>query len=91
MPEWARQCETVEEAKCLRGYIEMHRLKNMTDVNQMRDKQQLFREYCELKMKLNTSNSSDSDDLKIQHDIIDETWAKWIHDFRNPGPETEQG
>ena len=80
MPEWARQCETVKEAKRLREYIVKHRLENMTEMNLMKNKQQLFREYCELKMKLNTTSSSDSDDLEIQNDIIDETWAKWIQD-----------
>ena len=90
MPEWARQCETVDEAKCLRDSIEMHRLENMTEVNLMRDKQQLFREYCELKMKLNTSSSSDSDDLKIQDDILDETWAKWIQDVETRAPKWDK-
>ena len=69
-----------KKLKCLREFIEMRRLENMTEVNLMKDKQQLFREYCELKMKLNTSSTSDSDDLKIQNNIIDETWAKWIQD-----------
>ena len=91
LPEWARYCETVKEAKCLRDSIEKHRLENMTEMNQIRDKQQLFREYCELKMKLNTSSSSDSDDLKIQHDIIDETWAKWIQDVETRAQKMGQG
>ena len=82
MPEWARHCETVEEVKRWRDLIEMHRLENMTEVNLMKDKQQLFRKYCDLKMKLNTSRSSDSDDWSIQDDIIDETWAKWIQDVK---------
>ena len=78
MPEWAHLCETVDEVKCLRDSIEMHRLNNITEVNTMREKQKLFREYCKLKNNFFTSNAGDTDDLKIQKEILDETWAKWI-------------
>ena len=81
MPEWARQCETVDEVKRLRNSIESFRLDDMTEVNMMRKKQKLFREYCELKDNFLTSNASDTDDLKIQVDILDETWAKWIQSY----------
>ena len=80
MPEWARQCETVDEVKRLRDSIEMYRLNNITEVDMMREKQKLFREYCKLKNNFFASNASDTDDLKIQGEILDETWAKWIQE-----------
>ena len=84
MPEKLRSCETVDEAKRLRDSIEMHRLNNMTaltELNSMRNKQKLFREYCEMKNKFVTSNASEWNDLKIQEEILDETWAKWIQEY----------
>ena len=42
MPEWARQCETIDEVKRLRDSIEMHRLNNMTEVNLTRNKQNII-------------------------------------------------
>ena len=82
MPEWLRLCETVDEVKRLRDSIEMHRWNITTEeVDSMRNKQTLFREYCQFKMKFVTSSNCDSDDLKIQNEILDETWAKWIHNY----------
>ena len=81
MPKWLRLCETVDDAKRLRDFIEMNRLGDMTEVNLMRKKQKLFHEYCELKRKFVKLSNSDSDDLKIQKEIIDETWAKWIQNY----------
>ena len=78
MTEWARQCKTVDEAKRVRDYIEMRRLNNMTEVNSMRSKQRLFREYCEIKNDFFKSSHSEPDDIKIQLELLDETWAKWI-------------
>ena len=46
----------------------------------MRYKQILFREYCELKKKFLTSSNCDLNDLKIQVELLDETWAKWLQD-----------
>ena len=47
----------------------------------MRNKQKLFREYCDFKNEFITTNACKSEDksndLKIQ-EILDETWAKWI-------------
>ena len=81
MPEFLQSCETVDEAKRLRDFIEMHRLDNMTELISMRNKQQLFRKYYELKNKFVTSSADDSDDLKVQELILDETWAKWIQEY----------
>ena len=81
MPEWLRSCETVNEVKRLRDCIDIHRLKNMTEVNLMRIKQNLFREYCEWKKKFITSCTNNSDNLRIQEEILDETWAKWIQEY----------
>ena len=78
MPAWLRQCRTVEEAKSMRDSIEMHRLNNMTELNMMRNKQQLFREYCEIKLKFIKTSNSEPDDIDIQLELLDETWAKWI-------------
>ena len=78
MPVWLRECETVDEAKHLREYIEKHRLGYMTEVKKMRNKQELFREYCELKKEFVNVIKCDSDDLKVQVEILDETWAKWM-------------
>ena len=78
MPEWTQQCKTVEEAKRMRDYIEMRRLNNMTEVNLMRGKQKLFREYCEMKQEFVKTSNSEPDDIKIQLELLDETWAKWI-------------
>ena len=80
MPEWARQCETVDKVKRLRDSIEVHRLNNITELDTMREKQTLFREYCKLKNNFFPSNACDTDELKIQGEIFDETWAKWIQD-----------
>ena len=62
--------------------IERHRLdkNNTTEVTWIRCKQKLFREYCKFKNKFVTSNANESNDLKIQTEILDETWAKWIND-----------
>ena len=80
MPQWLRSCETVEEAKRLRDSIERHRLdsKNDLEVNKMRRKQELFREYCELKKEFVSSSKCDPDDLNVQVEILDDIWAKWI-------------
>ena len=78
MPEWLRPCETVDEAKRLRDSIEMHRLDNMTEVNLMRNKHELFREYCRLMKEFVNSSTCDPDDLKVQVEFLNETWAKWI-------------
>ena len=80
MPVWAHLCETVDEVKRLRESFEMHQMNNITELDTMREKQKLFREYCKLKNNFFTSNASDTDDLKIQGEILDETWAKWIQD-----------
>ena len=80
MPEWARQCETVDEVKSLRDFIEMHRLSNMTEVTLMQNKQNLFREYCEMRNKFVISSTSEPDDIEIQLELLDETWAKWKQD-----------
>ena len=79
MPEWARQCETIEKVKRLRDSIEMRRLNNATEVNTMRKKQELFQEYCEIKKKFVSSSESDPDDLNIQKEILDAAWA-WIQE-----------
>ena len=81
MAEWLRSCGTVDEAKRLRDSIEMHRLNNTTELILMRNKQKLFQEYCELKKEFITSNTSESNDLKIQEEILDETWAEWIQEY----------
>ena len=83
MPEWSRQCETVDEVKRLRDSIERHRLNknNTTEVTWIRCKQKLFREYCKFKNEFVTSNASESNDLKIQTEILDETWTKWIQQY----------
>ena len=66
--------------KRLRDSIETHRLNNVFEVNLMRNKQKLFREYCELKKEFVSSSNSEPDDIEIQLEILDETWAKWIQD-----------
>ena len=82
MPEWLRLCETVDEAKRLRDSIEILRWNTTREgVGSMRNKQKLFREYCELKMKMVRSSNSDPDDLKLQKEILDEAWAKWIQNY----------
>ena len=81
MPEWLSSCETVNEVKRVRDCIDIHRLKNMTEVHLMRNKQNLFREYCEWKEKFITSCPNNSDNLRIQEEILDETWAKWIQNY----------
>ena len=82
MPKWLRSCETVDEAKRLRDFIEMHRLINMmSELTWMRNKQKLFREYCELKKEFVKSSDSESDDLEIQEIILDESWAKYIQKY----------
>ena len=78
MPEWARPFQTVDEVKRLRDSIEIHQLNSMAEVNWMRNKQTLFREYCELKKKF--VSSSEPNDIRIDLEILDETWAKWIQD-----------
>ena len=80
MPMQLRQCDTVEEAKRLRDSIEKHRLDSMNDleVNKMRRKQELFQEYCKLKKEFVSSSKCDQDDLKVQVELLDESWAKWI-------------
>ena len=78
MSEWLRECETVDEAKRLRDSMEMHRLQRTDEMNMMGNKHALFRKYCELKKKFVTLSNCDSDDLKIQVEFLDETWAKWI-------------
>ena len=80
MPEWSQKCETADEVKRLRNSIEIHLFNKTIEMHLMRDKQMLFREYCELKKKFVTLSVSDSSDLKIQVEILDETWAKWIQD-----------
>ena len=66
----------------LRDSIERHRLdeNNATEVTWIRCKQELFREYCKFKNEFVTSNANESNDLiiRIQTEILDETWAKWI-------------
>ena len=82
MPERLRSCKTVDQAKRLRDSIKMHQLINMTEVNLMRKKQKLYREYCEFRNKFVTSSNhepdenSAPDDIKIQLELLDETWAK---------------
>ena len=76
MPEWSRGCETVDEAKRLRDSIEMQRADDM-----LRHKHALFQEYCELKLRFVNSSNCDLDDLKIQVELLDETWAKWIQEY----------
>ena len=90
MPEWARQCETIDEVKRLRDSIERHRLDkyNTTEVTWIRRKQKLFREYCKFKNKFVTMNDSESNDLKIQTEILDETWAKWIQQYETQDHES---
>ena len=90
MPEWARQCETVDEVKRLRDSIERHRLdrNNTTEVEWIRCKQTLFKEYCKFKNKFFTSNADESNDLKIQTEILDETWAKWIQQYETMNHES---
>ena len=80
MPKWSRLRKTVDEVKRLRDSIEMHRLNNMTEVNLMRNKQKLFREYCDLKHKFVASSNSEPYDIQIQLELLDETWAIWIQD-----------
>ena len=82
IPERLRSCERVDEVKRLRDLIEMHRLNNMTEVTLMRNKQLLFKEYCKFKNTFVTSSASESNDLKIQEEILDETWAKWIQNYK---------
>ena len=81
MPEWLRSCETINEAKRFRNSITKHHLNSTTEVDTLREKQTLFREYCELKQKFITSSDSYSNDLNIQTEILDETWAKWIQQY----------
>ena len=81
MPEWLRKCETVDEAKRLRDSIEMHRLQNTDEVNMMRNKHLVFREYLEHKTTFVFSSKCDWDDLKIQIELLEETWAEWIQDY----------
>ena len=90
MPEWSRSCETVDEVKRQRDSIEMHRMRDMNEVNLMRNKQKLFREYCELKKTIVRSNNSDSDNLKIQKEILDETWARWIQKNETTNHESDE-
>ena len=80
MPEWSRKFETVDEVKRLRDSIEIHRLNDMAEVNLMRNKESLFQKYCELKKKFVTTSKSEPDDIEIQLELLDETWAKWIQD-----------
>ena len=80
MPQWLRKCRTFEEVKSVRDSIEMHRLNNMTELRMMRIKQQLFREYCEIKLQFVKTSNSKPDDIAIQLELLDETWAKWIQD-----------
>ena len=88
MPMQLKQCETVEDAKRLRDSIEMHRLEDsMMELDIMRNKQELFREYCKLKKEFVSSSNSDPDDLKVQVDILDETWAKWIQNYETMDPD----
>ena len=88
MPEWARQCETVDEVKRLRDSIEMHRLNNVTEVNLMRNKHKLFREYCVFKTNFDSSSICESDDLEIQKEILDVTWANWIQEYETMNHES---
>ena len=83
LPEWARQCETIDEVRRLRDSIESNRLdkNDTTEVTWIRCKQKLFREYCKFKNEFVTSNASESNDLKIQTEILDQTWAKWIEQY----------
>ena len=81
MPEWLRECETVDDAKRLRDSIEMHRLQRTDEVDMMHNKQALFREYCRLKTLFVSSSKCDLDDLRIQVELLDETWAKWLQEY----------
>ena len=83
MPKWSRQCETIDEVRRLRDSIGKHRMKknNTTEVTWIRCKQKLFSEYCKFKNKFVTPNANESNDLKIQTGILDETWAKWIQQY----------
>ena len=81
MPELLRSSKTVDEAKRLRDSIEMHRLNNTTKVNLMRNNQKLFREYCKSKIAFNNASADDWEDLRIQVEILDETWANWIQNY----------
>ena len=51
MPNWLRRCETVDEAKLLRNYVNDHRLQISNEVMLMRNRQKLFDKYCEFKNK----------------------------------------
>ena len=81
MPEWLRACETVDDAERLRDSIEMHRLQRIDEVDMMNNTHALFREYCELKKSFVSSSNCDLDDLKIQIELLDETWAKWLQGY----------
>ena len=91
MPEWLRDCETVDEAKRLRDSIEMHRLQRTDEMDMMHSKHALFREYCELKKRFFTLSNCDPDDLKIQVELLDETWAKWIQRYEARIHESDNG
>ena len=82
MLEWSQKWETVDEVIRSRDSIKRHRLdkNNTTEVTWIRFKQKLFREYCKFKNEFVTLSASESNDLNIQTEILDETWAKWIHD-----------
>ena len=82
MPKWLRLCETVNEAKLLRNAVDKERLNIETEVNMMREKQELFRKYCDFKRSFGHSNKDlDSNDVKIQVEILDEAWVKWIQEW----------
>ena len=79
MPKWLRLCETVEEAKRLRNEVNDRRLQISNEVEMMRNKQKLFDKYCELKSDFVRRNDvSNSEDVEIKKEMLDETWAKWI-------------
>ena len=81
MPKWLESCESVKEMKNLRNHLEMHRLvENIAEVNMALQKSELFREYCEYKKEFKNSSECDYDDLKVQIELLDEIWAKWIQD-----------
>ena len=61
--------------------VEMQRLQRTDEVDMMHNKQALFREYCRLKKSFNSSSKCDLDDLKIQLELLDETWAEWIQGY----------
>ena len=91
MPEWLRECETVGEAKRLRDSIEKHRLQRTDEMDKISGEHALFREYCKLKHKFVTLSNCDSDDLNIQVELLDETWAKWIQRYEGRIHESNLG